>query len=60
MVEVDDVAANADDLVADVTAAVVVVVALADVVFDNDYIVCVAVDVAVFCGLVVVFCRCCC
>ena len=47
MVEVD-VAANTDDLVAGVTAALVVGVAFANIVFNN-YIVCVVVDVvAVF------------
>ena len=51
-----DVAANADDLVAGVTAAVVVVVALADVVFDDDNIVvCVAVDVLLVADFVVAF-----
>ena len=51
LVEVD-VAAKADDLVAGVTASVVVVVALADVVFDDDYIVaCVAFDVVVVASL---------
>ena len=40
------VATNTDDLVVGVTAAIVVVVELADIVFDDDYIVfCVAVDV---------------
>ena len=39
---------------AGVTAAVVVVAAFVDVVFDYDYIVCVAVDVAVA-GCVVLF-----
>ena len=40
------VATNTDDLVVGVTAAIVVVVELADVVFDDHYIVfCVAVDV---------------
>lgn len=43
-----DAAAYADDLVGGVTATDVVVVALADTVFDNDYIIaCVVVDVAV-------------
>ena len=43
MVEVD-VGAYTDDLAAGVTAAVVVCVAFANIIFD-DYIVCVAVDV---------------
>ena len=42
-------------LAAGVTAAVVVAVAFADVVFDYDYIVCVAVDVVVLAGYVVLF-----
>ena len=42
-----DLASDTDDLAAGVTAAIVVVVAFADVVFDYDYIVCVAVDVVV-------------
>ena len=53
LVEVD-VASDTDDLVAGVTAAVVVAVGFADVVFDNDYIHCVAVDVVVA-GCVVLF-----
>ena len=48
------VAADADDLTADVTAAAVVVVALTNVVFDDDYnVVCGAFDVVVIAGLVV-------
>ena len=43
------------DLAAGVTAAVVVVLAFLDVVFDYDYIVCVAVDVIVVAGYVVLF-----
>ena len=43
------------DLAAGVTAAVVVVLAFFDVVFDYDYIVCVAVDVIVVAGYVVLF-----
>ena len=54
LVEVD-VASDTDDLAAGVTAAVVVAVAFADVVFDYEYIVCVAVDVAVVAGYVVLF-----
>ena len=51
-----DVAADADDLIAGVTAAVVVIVALADIVFDDNYIfVCVTVDDTVVADLVVVF-----
>ena len=42
-----------DDLVPDVAATVVVVVAFANVVFDDNYIVCVA-DVAVVAGYVVI------
>ena len=53
LVEVD-VASDTDDLVAGVTAAVVAV-GFADVVFDNDYIHCVAVDVVVVAGCVVLF-----
>ena len=50
------VATNADDLVVGVTASVVVVVALADVIFDDDCIVvCVAIDVVLVADLVVVF-----
>ena len=41
------------DLAAGVTAAVVVVLAFLDAVFDYDYIVCVAVDVIVVAGYVV-------
>ena len=49
-----DVAADADDLIAGVTAAVVVIVALADIVFDDNYIfVCVTVDDTVVADLVV-------
>ena len=54
LVEVD-VASDTDDLAAGVTAAVVVAVAFAGVVFDYDYIVCVAVDVVVLAGYVVLF-----
>ena len=54
LVEVE-VASDTDDLAAGVTAAVVVAVAFADVVFDYDYIVCVAVDVVVVAGYVVFF-----
>ena len=51
-----DVTPDTDDLVAGVTAAVFVVIELADVVFDDDYIVvCVVVDSVVVAGLVVVF-----
>ena len=54
LVEVD-VASDIDDLAAGVTA-VVVVVAFADVVFNYDYIVCIAVDVVVVvAGYVVLF-----
>ena len=49
-----DVASDIDDLAAGVTA-VVVVVAFADVVFNYDYIVCIAVDVVVVAGYVVLF-----
>ena len=58
LVEVD-LASEADDLAAGVTAAVVLIVAFTDVVFDYDYIVCGAVDVVVAAGYVVLFCRCC-
>ena len=54
LVEVD-VASATDDLAAGVTAAVVVVVAFADVALDYDYIVCPAADVVVFAGYVVFF-----
>ena len=54
LVEVD-VASDNDYSVAGVTAAAVVVVALADVVFDDDYIVCVAADVVVAAGYVFLF-----
>ena len=54
LVEVE-VASDTDDLAAGVTAAVVVAVAFAGVVFDYDYIVCVAVDVVVLAGYVVLF-----
>ena len=54
LVEVD-VASDTADLVAGVTASVVVIVAFANVVFDDDYIVCVAVDVALVAGHVVIF-----
>ena len=46
LVEVD-LASGTDDLAAGVTAAVAVIVAFADVIFDYDYIVCAAVDVVV-------------
>ena len=46
LVEVE-VASGTDDLAAGVTAAGVVAVAFAGVVFDYNYIVCVAVDVVV-------------
>ena len=54
MVEVD-VTSDTDDLAAGVTAAVVVAVAFVEVVFDYDNIVCVAVDVVVVAGYVVLF-----
>ena len=54
LVEVD-VASDTDDLAAGVIAAVVVVVAFADVIFDYEYIVCVAVDVVAVAGYVVLF-----
>ena len=44
-----------DDLAAGITAAVVVVVAFVDVVFDYDYTVCDAVDVVAVAGYVVLF-----
>ena len=50
-----DVTSDTDDLVAGVTAAVVVVVAFADVVFDNDYIACDAVDVVLVADYVALF-----
>ena len=50
-----DVASDTDDLAAGVTAAVVVVVAFANVVFDYGCIVCIAVDVIVIAGYVVLF-----
>ena len=53
LVEVD-VASDTDDLAAGITAAVVVAVAFADVVFDYD-VVCVAVYVVVFAGYVALF-----
>ena len=52
LVEVE-VASDTDDLPAGVTAAGVV--AVAGVVFDYDYIFCVAVDVVVLAGYVVLF-----
>ena len=52
LVEVE-VASDTDDLPAGVTAAGIV--AVAGVVFDYDYIVCVAVDVVVLAGYVVLF-----
>ena len=54
LVEVD-VASDTDDLAAGITAAVVVAVAFADVVFDCDYIACVAADVVILPGYVVHF-----
>ena len=54
LVEVD-VASDIDDLAAGVIAAVVVVVAFADVIFDYEYIVCVAVDIVAVAGYVVLF-----
>ena len=54
LVEVD-VASDTDDLAAGVIAAVVMVVAFADVIFDYEYIVCVAVDVVAVAGYVVLF-----
>ena len=50
-----DVASDTDDLAAGVTVAVVMVVAFADVVFDYDYIVRIAVDVVAVAGYVVLF-----
>ena len=49
------VASDIANLVAGVTAAVAVVVAFADVVFDDDYIVCVSVDVVAVAGYVILF-----
>ena len=54
LVEVE-VASDTDDLAAGVTAAVVVAVAFAGVVFDYDYTVCVYVDAVVLAGYVVLF-----
>ena len=54
LVEVD-VASDTDDLAAGVTAAVVVAVALAGVVFYYDYILYVAADVVVLAGYLVLF-----
>ena len=54
LVEVD-VASDTDDLAAGLTAAVVVAVAFADVVFDCDYIVCIAADVVILAGYAVLF-----
>ena len=54
LVEVD-VASDTDDLAAGITAAVVVAVAFADVVFDCDYIASVAADVVILAGYVVLF-----
>ena len=54
LVEVD-VTSDTDDLAAGITAAVAVAVAFADVVFDCDYIVCVAADVVILAGYVVLF-----
>ena len=53
LVEVD-VAADGDDLVAGGTT-VAQVASFGDVLFDDDYNVCVAVDAAVICGLIFVF-----
>ena len=52
LVEVE-VASDTVDLAAGVTAAVIVAVAFDGVVFDYDYIACVAVDVVVLAGYVV-------
>ena len=54
LVEVE-VASDTDDLAAGVTAAIVVAVAFAGVVFYYDYIVCIAVDVVVLAGYVALF-----
>ena len=54
LVEVD-VASDTDDLAAGLTAAVVVADAFADVVFDCDYIVCIAADVVILAGYAVLF-----
>ena len=54
LVEVD-VASDTDDLAASVIAVVVVVVAFADVIFDYDYLICVAVDVVAVAGYIVHF-----
>ena len=55
MVEVD-IAADADDLLTDTVAGIFVVAALADIVFDDDYIVAgVNFDVVVVADLVVTF-----
>ena len=54
LVEVD-VAFDTNDLAASITAAVVVTVAFTDVVFDYDYIVCVAFDVVALARYVVPF-----
>ena len=54
LVEVD-VASDTDDLAAGITAAVVVAVPFADVVFDCAFIVCVAADVVILAGYVVLF-----
>ena len=54
LVEVE-VASDTDDLAAGVTAAIVVAVAFAGIVFYYDYIVCIAVDVVVVAGYVVLF-----
>ena len=51
-----DVTVDPDDLVANVVTAVVVVVAFADVVFEDDYTVAgIAADVAIAAGLVDVY-----
>ena len=54
LVEVN-VATNNDDLVVGVTTAVVLVVRFADVVFDDENVVCVAADVLPVAGYIVVF-----
>ena len=52
---VAEVASDTADLAAGVTAAVVVAIAFTGVVFDYDHIICVAVDVVVLAGYVVLF-----
>ena len=54
LVEVE-VASDTDELAAGATAAVVVAVTFAGVVFDYDYIVCVYVDAVFLAGYVVLF-----